>query len=170
MRTHQPGCGYQFRTGRTQRHRAARVAGRTSTMSRSKTSSTTAATKGTTVSISTVMGPVIRSSETSSRILATRVMDTGQYGVTINGNLFFDDASECVLFFTYTNYYGVATFGANSTGLTITPCRPSEVRTPTGPAPAPRCTSMARACQPARHPAGATIPARRSGAVAGPTR
>ena len=45
---------------------------------------------------------------------------TGQYGLDANNNLMFDDASECVLIWDYTNYYGLATFGSGSTSITLT--------------------------------------------------
>ena len=44
---------------------------------------------------------------------------TGIYHALINGNLCIDDASEGVLLYEYTNFYAVATFGANSNQITV---------------------------------------------------
>ena len=66
--------------------------------------------------------------ETGRQVVGNIVSYSGYPGLHRHGAIrrdgqwqsLFDDASECVLLYDYTNYYGVANFSANSTSMTIT--------------------------------------------------
>jgi hypothetical protein len=64
-------------------------------------------------------------------------VDTGQYGMRVSGNLFFDNTAQCALYFLYANHFALMNSTAGSSTVFLTPFPHFDGFNSSGWAPAP---------------------------------